>query len=227
MKIKRIYFDSGKVLIYPKSGHWFYPQPYFEYCEENRLHSSSWKQKRNFKKAYKNLTNRRSVPDVQTEKRVFLDFYTELFSGIKGKNNQRLISSCAEYTVNSMEKYLFYPDVEDSMKKLSRKYKIGMITDAWPSVLSIYQYQKLDRYFDPFIISTIHGHDKSGYELFQIAINMVDEEPEEILFVDDSSGNLDRAAKLGMQVFQLNRDGKFSKGFSTGRVLADLEKYLS
>jgi len=227
LKIKRIFFDSGKVLIYPKSGHWFYPEPYFEFCKENKLPVSTFRQNRNYKNAYQKLSLRKLVPDLKAELDAFTEFYSNLFSGIKGKDTESLVALCADYTVNSMDKYIFYDDVKSIIHKLSREFNIGIITDAWPSVLNIYENETLDKYFTPFIISTIYGEDKTNLELFKIALEVVEEKPEEILFVDDSPGNLNRASNLGMKVFQLNRERKFSKAYKSSQNLTELYEALA
>jgi putative hydrolase of the HAD superfamily len=225
--IRRIFFDSGKVLIFPSSGHWFYPRPYFDFCDTRGLAVTTPALEDNFRAAYIALTEKKRIPDIAAELEAFTEFYVRLFSGVSGLDERELIRSCAEFTVYSPEKYGFYPDVETAIPALAKDYRIGMITDAWPSVLQIYRDRNLDRYFDPFIISAIHGEDKSDGALFSIALDGVEETPEEILFVDDSPGNLERAAKFGMQVFELNRENGFSGRFPSGSDLSDVQRYLS
>lgn len=210
--IKRIFFDSGLVLVYPKSGEWFYTNAYKHYCKQNALPERTFLQNLNYKRAYKYLASIKSIKDEQYEYEVFSKFYEIVFSHIKGKNNKELIDICANSKVKDYSKYSFYSDVKDGLQYLGTKYKLGIISDAWPSLLGVYRQENVLSYFDPFIISSIYGCTKEGYELFKIALGEIVERPEECLFVDDSYGNCMRASKLGMNVLLMDRNKNKSYG---------------
>jgi len=59
--VKRIFFDSGMVLVYPRSGEWFYPTQYKEYCKKHLLPEKSIHQNLNFKKAYFSLSTKTDI----------------------------------------------------------------------------------------------------------------------------------------------------------------------
>jgi len=205
-QVKRIFFDSGMILVYPKSGHWFYPQVYKDYCKSNNLPESTFLQKVNYRKAYKYLDSVKTVRTLHDEEFLYQNFYKHLFHGIHGKDNKELIDMCTNAKVYDKEKYAFYDDVENTIATLYDKYKLGIISDAWPSLLSVYENKKMDRYFTPFIISSMNGCTKESHELFNIALSQISETPEECLFVDDSYGNCKRATEVGMNAVILNRN---------------------
>ena len=99
--------------------------------------------------------------------------------------------------------------MEESIRRLKFKYDLGIISDAWPSLMSVYANKKMLSHFKPFIISSMYGCTKAGFDLFRFALANVAEHAEECLFVDDSYGNCKRARKLGMQVLILNRSRHF------------------
>jgi len=203
--VRRIFFDSGMVLVYPRSGDWFYPGAHKEYCEKHGLPEKSFSQNLNFPKAYARLAKVGKIENEDEELRAFSEFYRALFHKVKGKDNQGLIDLCAWASVKDYGKYAFYEDVEESIRRLKFKYDLGIISDAWPSLLSVYRNKKMLSHFKPFIISSMYGCTKSGYDLFRFALANVAEHAEECLFIDDSYGNCKRAIKLGMQVLVLNR----------------------
>jgi len=209
--ITRIFFDSGMVLIYPRSGDWFLPDVYFEYCNKFSLKTKSLHQSINFKKAYYHLCQIRQIVNEEQELQAFQTFYEILFSGLKGKDNPNLVRLCCEATVNDNRKYLFYDDVEVSIGKLNCKYELGLISDAWPSLFNVYRNCNMYRYFEPFIVSSMYGCTKEGYDLFKFAMANVAQKPNECLFIDDSYGNCKRAMRMGMEAIVLNRD-KYYKG---------------
>ena len=131
--------------------------------------------------------------DENEEYNAFLEFYMILFHNIKGKDNNILIELCANASVKDYSKYSFYDDVKESITKLNLKYELGIISDAWPSLKSVYKVNKMLQYFEPFIISSIYGCIKQGYDLFRFALANAAQKPDECLFVDDSYANCKRA----------------------------------
>ena len=203
--VRRLFFDSGMVLVYPRSGEWFYPDAYNAYCAKHGLPKKSFTQNLNFPRAYARLTGIEKIENEDEELRAFAEFYKVLFHKIPGKDNQELTDLCAWSSVKDHGKYAFYDDVEESIKRLECKYDLGIISDAWPSLMSVYRNKNMLSHFKPFIISSMYGCTKSGYDLFRFALANVAEHAEECLFIDDSYGNCKRARKLGMQVLVLNR----------------------
>lgn len=226
--VRRVFFDSGMVLVYPRSGDWFYPVAYKEYCQRHSLPERSVSQSLNFPKAYARLAQIGRIENEDEELRAFTEFYGLLFKGIKGKDNRSFIELCAWASVKDYGKYAFYDDVEESIKRLKFKYDLGIISDAWPSLLNVYRDKKMLSHFKPFIISSKYGCTKSGYDLFRFALANVAEHAEECLFVDDSYGNCKRAKKLGMQALMLNRSGhvKARGAVPLARSMRELEELL-
>jgi putative hydrolase of the HAD superfamily len=204
--IKRIFFDSGMVLVYPRSGEWFYPVQYKEYCQKYSLPEKSIYQYINFRKAYRYIEQNMLIKNEDDEYEEFKRFYSILFSGIKGKDNPELIDLCAFASVKDYSKYSFYDDVAESIMKLNCRYELGIISDAWPSLKSVYSKNNMLKYFEPFIISSMYGCTKHGYDLFRFALANAAQKPDECLFIDDSYENCKRGKKLGMKVMVLNRN---------------------
>lgn len=205
MKVKRIFFDSGDVLVYPKSGKWFYPVQYFDWLKKHNATHFSFRQKKNEKEAIKKLLAYSTVKNNIDEYEIFLEFYAMLFNKVWRKDNPELIQLCAKSKVYDNTEQLIYPDVEKCLQNLYEKFELSIISDAWPSLKQKYANLGISHYFSPFIISTLHGADKSGYKLFEKALDLVEEKPEECLFIDDRLDNLRRAAKLGMKCIQCSR----------------------
>jgi len=204
--IQQIFFDSGMVLTYPKSGQWFYPECYFEFCKNNKLPLMDKILQENFKNAYVFLSSHSKIVDIPTEVAIFTDFYKILFANVPGKDSMELIEKCVYGKVKDCNKYLFYDDVAYEISLLLEKYKLGIISDAWPSLLSVYKSNNLDKIFSPFIISSIEGCTKESIDLFHIAISKSDVKPEHCLFIDDSVNNCIKAKEMGMKPIVLSRD---------------------
>jgi len=226
--IRRIFFDSGLVLVYPRSGDWFLPLVHKAYCEKRGLPEKSLRQSLNFRLAYADLVKARFVRTEDEEYAAFLRFYATLFRGVDGKDRPDLVEACAQAIVRDYGKYAFYEDVAPSLERLRLRYDMGIITDAWPSIFNVYRSNGMSKYFEPFIVSSLYGCTKEGRDLFRFALANVAEHPEEIIFVDDSPGNCRRAMRLGMKAMVLSRDGRFRGSRSLPGVssMAELEGAL-
>jgi haloacid dehalogenase superfamily, subfamily IA, variant 3 with third motif having DD or ED len=226
--IRRIFFDSGMVLVYPRSGEWFYPLAHRDYCERRGLPEKGFRQNLNFRVAYAELARRKLIATEAEELEAFRCFYATLFRGVDGKDRPDLVESCARASVLDRDKYAFYDDVAPALERLRSRFDLGIISDAWPSLLSVYGAAGMRRHFEPFIISSMYGCTKEGRDLFRFALANVAEHPEEILFVDDSPDNCRRARDLGMQALVMSRNGRYKgrRGLAGVSGMAGLAEVL-
>ena len=216
------------VLVHPRSGDWFYPDVYKDFCKRHELPEKSLYQYLNFQKAYNYLNKRSTIKTTADEYDAFVNFYEILFHNLKGKDIPELIRLCADAKVHNCLETIFYDDVKDIIEKLKLNYDLGIISDAWPSLLDIYRYNNMFKYFEPFVISSMYGCTKEGLNLFRFALANVAEHAEECLFIDDSIENCKRAKKLGMQVMVLNRNSFYKPNSAIPVVsnMIELEKVL-
>jgi putative hydrolase of the HAD superfamily len=206
--IKAILFDSGRVLNGPKTGHWFISPNFFKYVDENKF-NSTWEFRKQyaFKKAMNYINKQTLISTEEEEFNHFLQFYT-IFS--KKLRNLKLkdsdIEGLTKDLVYNCEKYVFYEDVFEVIPKLSENYKLAVISDAWPSLDSVYKHADLKKYFSSFVISSIKGITKPDELMYKTALDELKVKPEEAIFVDDSVKNCDGANKLGIRPILLIRD---------------------
>jgi len=226
--IRRIFFDSGMVLLRPASGDWFYPAAHKAYCEKRSLPEGGLRQSLNFRLAYAELSRQRTIKTVEEEYEAFLRFYARLFRKVDGKDRPDLVEACARAKAFDDGAYECYEDVAPSLERLRVRYDMGIISDAWPSLSRVYSAKGLRRYFEPFIISSMYGCTKEGHDLFRFALANAAEPPRDILFVDDSPGNCRRAMDLGMRAIVMSRDGRYRGGRGLPAVsgMAELEAAL-
>ncbi|MBU3176771.1 HAD-IA family hydrolase [Clostridium estertheticum] len=146
------------------------------------------------------------VENEEQEFFMFKEFYKIVLDEINyPKVNNEIIELLARDNVYNDEKFLFFDDVESSLKKLKEKYLLGVVSDTWPSLERVFINKKLRQYFSTFIMSSIHGSCKAEKILFKIAIEELDIKPQEALFVDDSEQNLDAGKEFGMTPILIDR----------------------
>lgn len=236
--IKAVLFDSGRVLNQSKSGHWFISPRFFEYVDNKKYNAINNKKiKSAFNKAGKYINTQNLIQTKEDEYIHFKKYY-EIFSNnlpeLELKEEQ--INGLAADLVYNTDKYIFYDDVLAIIPELKMKYKLGIVSDAWPSLKDIYENKGLYRYFDSFVISSILGTTKPNEKMYLKALEELMILPEEAVFVDDNLVNCKGAVKLGINGVLLCRNklqyfiqklSSIGKDYVVIKDLKDLKYYLT
>jgi epoxide hydrolase-like predicted phosphatase len=85
------------------------------------------------------------------------------------------------------------------LRSLRRKYKTGLISNAWGDLRDFIVREKFDDAFDKLIISAEVGAAKPEPKIFQIALEQFGVKPNEAVFVDDFLINIEGCEKVGMK----------------------------
>lgn len=227
--VKRVFFDSGMVLVQPRSGHWFATEAFKAACAAL---GASWEEvldgpTSEVARVY--LDENHLIRTEDEELALFADYYRILLSPYAGAGLEDAVGTCALAKVKDYSKYAFYPDVAEVVPRLAGRFRLGIISDAWPSVLSVYEAAGFKRWFDPFVVSSMHGSVKAEGTLFELALSGIAEAPEECAFVDDSPKNCEIAAYYGLNPVLFLRGSPApnrSSQFPQAHSLAELEKLL-
>lgn len=90
------------------------------------------------------------------------------------------------------------------IEKLRSEYKTAILSNAdSESVCARFEKQgyPLDKYFDYILISSETGLLKPDQKAFRSSLEVIDVEPEEVLFIDDTKENILSAESLGIKTF--------------------------
>ncbi len=206
--IKAILFDSGRVLNGPVTGHWFITPNFLEYVnksvfeslDKNRIASA-------FAKADKYIVTQKFMITKEEEYQHFIKFY-EIFSS---QLPELQLSSCAiekiaKDLVFNPKKYIFYDDALSVIPELKSNYKLAIVSDAWPSLLDVYEENNMTSYFDSIVISSFLGTSKPDSKMYNTALQELNIKPEEAIFIDDSLKNCMGAMAVGINTVLLCRN---------------------
>ncbi|MDO4318225.1 MAG: HAD family hydrolase [Lachnospiraceae bacterium] len=95
---------------------------------------------------------------------------------------------------------VLYPDAEECLKRLSRKYKIGVIANQSLGTEKRLERFGILRYIDPVIASAEEGVAKPDERIFEIALKRAKCSPEQAVMIGDRIDNdIVPAKKLGMR----------------------------
>jgi putative hydrolase of the HAD superfamily len=223
MAIKNILFDAGDTLVRAKSGHWYIPPNYESIMvryfvtlpKEGRL-DRAMAVGLEFLKAHHYILSEREELDQ------FIQYYTIVLREC-GKEN---LDPAAPYElaldmVYNDEKFVFFPDVFVELDKLTESgYRLGILSNTWPSLDRVFTRKNLRKYFDPFVMSSVAGYFKPDARIFEYAIDRTRIAADQILFIDDFAENIEAAEKAGMKGLLIDRYHDCEK--RSGNCIGDL-----
>ncbi len=206
-KIKGILIDSGYVLIYPTQANNWFVSPNMTKILEITDKTDLDKIKNATQKAQFILDKHAWVLDEQDEIACFDDYYTFILN----EYNPNLdIPSLAhklavDLTTNPL-KYAFFEDSKPIISELKKSFKIALVSDDWPSMRMIYDYNDMTKYFDYMVISSELGILKPNPIMYTTALENLNLRPEECVFLDDNISNCIGAKKIGITPILVSRN---------------------
>jgi len=90
----------------------------------------------------------------------------------------------------------------DLLRSIKHKYKVGLISNAWSGLRSYIEREKFADAFHHMIISAEVGVTKPDAKIYQIALEQLQVNAKEAVFVDDVLENIEACEKLGMRGIQ-------------------------
>lgn len=185
---KFIYFDIGGVLVLDFSG------------------TNKWTQLKLDLGVFKKRDDEFESVWQKYEPRINLDLDIDTIlndfeeaAGVKFPHHYSML----EDMVNRFDKNLsLWPIVN----KTRKKYKIGLLTNMYPRMLTMIQSKGLlpASKWDAVIDSSKVGFQKPDPAIYQIAEGLVGVKPSEIFFIDNKSENLETAKQRGWQIMLYN-----------------------
>jgi putative hydrolase of the HAD superfamily len=209
--IEAILFDSGRVLNVPRSGHWFIPPKFYSYVDASIFDSiSTAKRNLAFSKASAYINSISEIKTTEEEYEYFKNYYEILSNELKElKLSKQNINDLAKDLVYNSEKYKFFDDALKIIPLLHIKYKLAVVSDAWPSLKDVFINAGLYSYFSSFIISSIIGVTKPNEKMYLTALDELKTSPKKAIFIDDNPRNCIGAKRLGIRAILLCRNNKY------------------
>ena len=227
--IKAILFDSGRTLNIPRTGHWFITPKCFEIIDPVAFENKHEMLEKAMEKACEYADKIAFVKTEEEEYQMFREFYRIVLKEMEYPDfDDSIIDALANDNVYNDEKFLFFDDVEASLKKLCERYMLGIVSDTWPSLERVFINNGLKKYFSTFVMSSIYGSPKTEKILFKIAVDELKIRPNEAVFIDDSETNLIAAEEFGLIPVMIDRyDTKnLESKYPIIRFLDEIEEYL-
>ena len=201
MGIKGVFLDLGWTLFRPAHGDWFINKKMLEYAPWQKIQKIP-QDKRDavFAEALAYLDGHHLLRTEAEEMAQFMEFYHIIADGLPELGiTEKQAEKMAECKVFDTENYLFFEKARETVLRLREKYRLGVISDTWPSADRILQSGGLADLFDCKTYSCHLGVWKPHEKMYHHALEQMNLPPEETVFVDDAEGNLDGAVACGIR----------------------------
>lgn len=228
--VKGIFFDLGWTLLQPPSGSWLYSKLFASYFTPEKLSALPQERvKAVFSQASDFFSAHVSVADIREEEAITRRFFQILTQGLPEiKLSPEELELLIQDKVYNVDNFALFEGIPELLQRLSKSYRLGIISDTWPTIEPVLRHFELLPYFDAITYSFAVGANKPDSRMFEDALGKMGLPPEETVFVDDLEQNPEAAAAFGIQpVLICAKEGtKPSLRYPSISHTPDLEKLL-
>ena len=193
-----IFFDVGYTIDHPASGDWMFTNRFYEIVSE-RLNRCTEDQIRKAKSAGLDyLGKNHLVYNEEEEADQFYHYYRIVSTSLNLELTEEEIIAIAKDRTYNMDNYVIYPDAREVIQTLSRTYRLGIISDTWPSIENQLRTLDVRQFFSFATYSYSLGVFKPDRRMYLDALKKCGYDAKETVFIDDNPLNLEAAAELGI-----------------------------
>ncbi|HLX06010.1 MAG TPA: HAD family phosphatase [Candidatus Binatus sp.] len=220
--IKAVLFDSGDTLLEPIGGAWW-PRPALRaVLDQSASRVEPGRLSAALDRGMEFLDTHHHVETEDEEIAQFRECYAIVLGRLDLDARSEMIEKLAHAQIEQRP----FPDTRPTLEELRREgLRLGIVSNAWPSLERTYRTLGLRDFFDAFVISSRVGCMKPDPRIYRVAVEQIGVYPESIVFVDDDTEYVRAAESLGMLgvVIQRGASGASSVSVST---LADLKALI-
>ena len=193
-----IFLDVGYTLDAPASGDWMLTNRFYEVVGDRIKGIDSEEINRAKYVGIDYLEKNHLLFTMEEEYKQYIEFYSIVSNELDlGLSLKELEEIACDRTYN-MKNYIAYPGTVDAIKELSKNFKLGIISDTWPSITPQLEYIGVLEYISFFTYSCSVGVFKPDKKMYIDALSKCGVPAKETIFVDDRIANLEGAAKVGI-----------------------------
>ena len=129
---KVIFFDVGNTLDYPASGDWLLTPKFFA-LEKEKLAGIPQADFDAANRESDALLKQQKMLNTDEEYHAIAMFYREISDRLHLGMTDAEIEECAYDRTFNMTNYVPFPDARAVVEAMSRQFRLGVISDTWPS----------------------------------------------------------------------------------------------
>lgn len=222
-----IFFDVGHTIDMPASGDWRLTKKFNEIAGNDLkgIPGSLIDEALKTAGAYLDANHLCKTEEEECER--FYNYYRIIFECLDLGIADGKIREIAYDRTYNMDNYIIYPDARDVIEILSHTYRLGIISDTWPSIWNQLGSLGVLDFFTYATYSFELGVYKPDKRMFLDALSKCGCEAEKTVFIDDVPVNLEGAAEFGITPVLIaanpasDVDTPFLKIYSLSELLKD------
>ena len=215
--------DCGGVMVFPRLGDWNLPfgLPQALGDRAGDVHTSKYLLAHHACAEY--LSEARLIKDTRQEQTFRLKYLRAMNARMGWRFTDAQLKALArDFTLNE-QRYGVFEDVAFWLKRWKERFRLGILSDAMPSILVFMRAFGLLQYFDAVVISTQVGVIKPDPAMYAAILKKLDARGEDCLFIDDRAENLTGAQAAGMHAVQMARPSFLPRSLWQGGIVRDFE----
>lgn len=196
--IKGIFFDLGGTLLYPPSGSWMFSELAYRYFPREALSRPDVQEAR--ARATARLDENHLLHSTDEEYEQFRQYYLSIAQALPelGLTEEDIDIVTKDKVYNKSDNYRLFDDSVQTLKAVHGRYRLGIISDTWPSIVPLLEYFDILKYFDCTTYSFELGTFKPDMRMYRDALTKLGLPAGNTVFIDDSPGNLKGAQAAGI-----------------------------
>lgn len=136
------------------------------------------------------------------EKSHFEHYYGAIAEALGASELSAELLFCAHYA-NHCE---LFPEAARVLEALSGNYRLAIISNATPSMDWVFDRLDIRKYFHTIILSAHVKTKKPNEAIYKIALENLQAESSDCIFIDDKLENVESASRVGIWAFHLDRE---------------------
>ena len=221
--MKHLIFDCGGVIAWPRLGEWNIPFGIFEILGPRARDIYTSRYLTAYQNAVHWLDEDQLVPNIEAERLLRREYVQSMNAQMDWRMSPLEIVRLTDDFTDNINRYGLFEDVVFWLKRWKPRYRLGMLSDAMPSMLKFMDQWDLLSLLDAAVISTHVGATKPDPKMYEAILQKLNADPGDCLFVDDRAENLEGALAAGMKAVQMARPAFLPKAIWNGPVVNSFE----
>lgn len=199
---KALILDCGGVLAYPTHGDWTFPPAMMESLRAFPARDVVIARAR---AALEWLDESEKLDSLEEEDGLRLGYLRAATNDLGLYMENEVLAQGAHWITYTPECYSLYADVLPVLEAWQGKYRLGLLSNAMPSMKKAMEALGALQWFDAAIASCEIGAIKPAHQMYEAILAALGVAPGEAVFVDDLPMNLEAARALGMRAVRMAR----------------------
>lgn len=223
--IKGIFLDIGYTLCHMNTGDWRATNKFYEYIPREYMAGLSHDCIVQAYRAGDEVQRTWNfVRSTEEEYQMNVESYRAMIREFPDISvSEEALQEIAYDRTYNMDNYVFYEGIPEVVRKWKETYKIGIISDTWPSADEVLKKAGIFDLVDSFTYSCYLGTTKPDAKMYEHALRDMGLAGNETLFVDDCIPNLAAAARFGIRpVLILTKEKRGASDYTEIERLGEL-----